>query len=396
MIARRAFVLLAGVCSPAFASPCLDAGVIEMAAAVGGTGSWQAVVDAHRAALAAGCDDPVIALNIARAQRRIAAEGTEPGPTCAAVDAYRVVLDRGEPRDLIETARARADELVALCAARRARAAALADDAADACPAVAHYDGFDARPPLSLRVDLGAEARPLRARCAQRLHDEARALDARPDRVSACAAYQRYRAHRRMGGGDEASAEQLGAARARCGAVASSPTWRLGPRVSGGMGWHLGKPPPRQTVDPIRRLGGDVIVERRDTISLDAAIGYRTGAVHIDDALAAQSVGWRWHALALGLGARLGLVAGFDLSVGFGAEVLLAADADDDDTQSALDDILEPVVFTGELGAGWTFDPLRVDLTVGLDLGPRAALGDLGGRTGHATLALTYLFALTD
>lgn len=119
-------VILLCLGSPALASTCLDAGVIEMAAAVGGTGSWQAVVDAHRAALAAGCDDPVIGLNIARAQRRMAQEDDTPEPTCDAVDAYRVVLARGEPGELMPLARARMDELSALCAARRARAAALA------------------------------------------------------------------------------------------------------------------------------------------------------------------------------------------------------------------------------------------------------------------------------
>lgn len=394
---RCVFALMVCLGSPAFASPCFDAGVIEMAAAVKGTGTWQDVVDAHRAALDAGCDDPVIALNLARAHRRIAEGGPEPGPTCAAVDAYRFVLDRGEPRDVISKARDQSDELAALCTARRARAAVLADEAVDACAAMAGYDAIEERDaPLSLRVDLDAEARPLRLRCARQLYTEARALDARSDRIGACAAYQRYRAHRRMGGEGEGSDERLAAARARCGAPAPASTWRVGPRVSGGMGWHLGEPPPGQVADPIVRFGGDVIIERRDTISVEAVVGYRIGAVHVDDAAASRSVSWRWHMLAVGLGARLGLIAGFDLTAGVGVEVLLAASAEDGSTQYAIDGLFEPVVLTGELGAGWTFDPLRVDLTVGLDLGPRAALGDPGGRIGHTTLALTYLFALTD
>lgn len=383
--------------SQAFAVPCLDAGVIEMAAAVKGTGSWQAVVDAHRAALGAGCDDPLIALNLARAQQEIATASPEPGPSCAAVDAYRVVLDRGEPSEVIATARARSDELTALCAARRARTAALEDDRLDACEAVSHYDALGERQPsLTLRVGLEAEANPLRLLCARRLYTEARALDAHSDRASACAAYQRYRVYHRMSTTREAdAAARQAAARDRCGRLPPTPRWFAGLRAVGGLGWHLGETPPGQDVGPAWRVGGDAIVERRDRLTLQAVLGYRHGTAHVEDTPIDRAAEWRWHAITVGVGARMGLIAGLDLAAGVGAEVLLAADATSDGMRYAIDGLSEPVTFNGELGAGWTFDPLRVELLVAVDLGPRAALGP-GGRLAHGMLALTYLFALSD
>lgn len=388
--------LLICLSCPALATPCLDAGVIEMAAAVGGTGSWQAVVQAHRAALAAGCDSPVIGLNIARAQRRIAQEDDAPGPTCAAVDAYRAVVDRGEPAEFMSVARPRMDELSALCAARRARAGVLADEGADSCGAMALYDELRTRrPPLTLRVDLDAEAAPLRRRCARRLHDEARALDDRPDRVSACAAFQRYRAYRRVAVEAEGDAVALESARRRCGEVPSAaPRWLVGPRLLGGFGWHLGEPAPQQEVEPALQLGGDAVIERRDAVGVRARLGYRYGSAHLEDRLIDQTIAWRWHTLAAGLGARLDLVAGLDLAADLGVEVLLDAREESDGPSPRADALFEPVVITGELGAGWRAGPLRVELLAGLDLGPRTAVGDAGGRLGRVMLALSWLFGV--
>lgn len=332
--------------APAAASPpaCEVAGVAEMSAAIEGADAWQAALDALGAARAAGCDDPWIAVNEARIRDRLAAGDAGAASACAAAESWRVVETRGEPVDELPAARARRAVFDALCAAREAGAAALAADSpAEACAAVELYRAAAVDRGAGDRLDLDAEVAPVAALCAR-------------------------------------------------GDTAAPSVWFIGPRVVGGVARFVDRPPSGLTLTVGPRLGADAVVERRGRVSVLGSLGYRWTSAGAEDGSLDRVVDWQWHALAIGLGARVGVGGGLEFGAGLGADVPFSAHAMADGVAYDASALFEPVVGSGYVGAGWSGGPLRVELELGVDLTSRTAFGD--ATLGWVNLAMSWRFAL--
>lgn len=355
-------LLLASPTAPS--DHCATAGVPEMAAATAGEATWAPAVAALRAAREAGCDDPWLALNLARAQRNLALASRDTEPTCEAARSHRAVLLRGEPRSAVETTRAHADVLGALCAARQMRDGARSRRSL-ACIALHNYRvaaTANARAEAPLALDLADERAPLESLCTPPVATPPPPM-ARP-------------------------AEPWVPA-----------TWAFGGQLAGSLTFPLDVAPPGFDVGPHIGAAAELLGEARhlDPIRLRALVGYGTGALgftETPDEYSARRGSWRWHTLTAGVGARWMITDRLDISTDVLGAVLLDAVQAVGEREVDATALFEPVQAVARVGIGYSPGPVpvvRFGLSATVDLTPRADLGDAGMTTTTLLLGLGYL-----
>lgn len=356
--------LIALLLAPAAAPPdhCATAGVPEMAAATAGETTWAPAVAALRAARETGCDDPWLALNLARAERNLALATGDTKPTCGAARSHHVVLQRGEPRDAQELTGTHAAVLDALCAARQMRDGARADPGL-ACIALHNYDvAAAANAVAKLALDLTDERAPLEAHCAASKPPTAASRPAEPF-------------------------------------VWIPATWAFGGQLAGSLTFPLDAAPPGFDVGPHIGAAVDVLGEARhlEPIRLRALVGYGTGALgftQTPDEYSARRGSWRWHTLTAGVGARWMITDRLDFSTDVLGAVLLDAVQVVGEREVDATALFEPVQAVARVGIGYSPGPVpvvRFGLSATVDLTPRADLGDAGMTTTTVLLSFGYL-----